>query len=165
MRSPRIPLYHQLLDIAYRLSNDLQEVTIHVDKTDGMTYMHDATEVVDQQLQQSIAILETDLLNGLSARAFKLLARVISEMKMNNIFWLSGPTSSADRKAIFELKQKDILIKTDRTGVYLINPFKLRRGKPLATIMASIAELAKDNSIVKLRDLRPPKKVLLASGR
>jgi hypothetical protein len=91
-----------------------------------------------------------------------LLFRIQPEMKMNNVFWVAGRTDSNTRTAISALKKAEILIPAAEVGHYIINPFKLRRGKPLSTITASLQHLAETNGIASpLTDLRAPKEMNL----
>jgi hypothetical protein len=110
-------------------------------------------------LLTSVVIVDSNLYHGLPMGAIKLLLfRIQPEMKMNNVFWVAGKVDCNTRGAICALKKTGILIQTELTGQYIINPAKLRRGKPLAAVTASIQHLAETNGIsLPLTDLRAPK--------
>lgn len=158
-------LYHQLLDLAYSLSQSVEKGDVYADKINGQLYEHGAV-AEDYFLRQAVVIISPELFNPLSAGACKLLIRIMNEMKMNNVFWLSGDLdASRTRTAVAELKKHEILIATEKPGLFIINPFKLRRGKPMASIMASLAHYHQDNTVFKLQDLRPPKQSLISIGK
>lgn len=163
---PKKPtLYHQLLDLAYSLSAAVEKGKVYTDTTNGTLYSHEATTTEDFFLKQAVAIIDLEVFTPLSAHASKLLLNIIREMKMNNIFYISGPVDSNMRRSIAELKRQEILLVTERTELYIVNPFKIRRGKPMASIMASLHHYHKDNTVFKLEDLRPPKRALIANGK
>lgn len=114
-------------------------------------------------LLNAVAIVDVTIFLDLPSHAVKLLmTRIIPEMKRNNVFWYYESTNSHDRAAIAALKRAEILFSTDDTGYYIVNPFKLRRGKPMRAVAASLAMLSKSNGITSpLEDLRAPKRALL----
>ena len=157
----KIPIRQMLLELAVDVSMNVVKRDVTVDTIHpGGLYEH-STVAEDYSLQQAIVIVAPDLLLTLSTRACRLLIRIMNEMKMNNIFWLVKPGESTShlRGAIAELKRKDVLVETDQSGLYIINPYKLRRGKPMASVMASIQHYFKrDAEVLLLTDLRPPQK-------
>lgn len=163
--SRKLSLYHQLLDLAYTLSSAVTKGKVYTDATNGTIYSHNSTEAEDYYLKQAVAIIDLNVFDNLSAHAGKLLRSIIKEMKMNNVFWLAGETTANTRRSIAELLKAEILYTTEQSGLYIVNPFKIRRGKPLSSIMASLHHYHIDNSVFKLEDLRPPKTALIASGK
>ncbi len=162
----KISLYEQLIQIAFDLSDAVKKGKVHTDYTDGGIYEHSATEIDDLFLKDAVAIIDLELFNGLSAHSCKFLLRIIQEMKMNNVFWICpAVTTSRHRASIAELKRHNILAPTEKPLLFIINPFKLRRGKPLSSIMSSLHYYHKDNSIRRLQDLRPPSRAMLGDGK
>jgi hypothetical protein len=159
-----IPLKHQLLDLAYKLSQEVEEGPVNRDNISGGMYSHESTEAKDYFLKSPIVIMDVKLFRGLTARACKLLMIIMEEMQMNNVFWLTAKTDPHRRQAICELKRHGILIATERAGLFIINPFKLRRGKPMAAVMASIDHWCRENKVEQLEELHPPKKGLIYRG-
>lgn len=153
----RPELYHQLLQLAHELSQSVTKGKVVVDNQDA-GYSSDNTDVDDYFLTNAVAIVDLTLFDKLPAHACKYLLGIIKQMKRNNVFFITAGATANERRSLASLKRANILITTERRELYIINPFKLRRGKPLATIMASLHHYHKDNSIFKLEDLRPPKK-------
>lgn len=158
----KIDLYHQLLDLAYSLGESVRRFKVQADDyVEGM-YKNQSTDIEDYILTNAIAIIDVNLFDNLPAHAWKyLMTRIVKDMKRNNVFYLTGNTDANERRSLAALKRAGILLATEQSGLYIINPFKLRRGKPLSTIMASIELYRKGNTIFKLEDLRPPKKAVL----
>lgn len=154
-------LYLQLLSLAYKLSQAVSKHKVTVDNHDGTMYSNDKTDVDDYSLRDAVAIIDLSIFDGLQAHSIKYLLNVIKGMKRNNVFYQVKETTANERRSIAELKRRDILIPTERTELYIINPFKIRRGKPLSTIMASLHYFNKDNDILRIENLRPPKQAAI----
>ena len=159
MTHAKISLEHQLLRLQYALNTSVSKTKVRVDELSGSTYNHRQTAEDDYYLAQAVAIIDLDLFDNLSAHATKFLLRLIKEMKMNNVFWKDNPDTSTanDRRSIAELKKAEILLSTEYRYLYIINPFKIRRGKPLSIINASLAHFYVDRGVMSIEDLRPPK--------
>ncbi len=152
------------MELAFQLSAAVKPRKVTVDSHNGAVYSSDNTDVDDYYLLDAVAIIDLALFDNLPAHACKYLLQVIKDMKRNNIFYKAAGTTANERRSLAALKRAEILLPTERRELYIINPFKLRRGKPLATIMASLHHYTSDNTIFKLEDLRPPKKALLLPG-
>jgi hypothetical protein len=161
-RKNKMPsLFHQLLELQQALLMEATRTKIYAERHNGLMY---SREEVGEGLSinTAVAILDTNLFRELSGVAIKyIVTQIIPEMRMNNIFWRHEIGNSKDRALYAELKRVQILLPTARPGLYLINPMKLRRGKPLTTVAASIQALANEESTMHLMDLRPPKSQLL----
>lgn len=157
----KLDLYHQLLDLAYSLGQSVSKYKVQTDDYQEGMYNNQSTDVEDYILKDAIAIIDVNLFEGLPAHACKYLLGIIKGMKRNNVFYRVKDTDAHERRSLAALKRAEILISTDKPELFIINPFKLRRGKPLSTIMASLHHYHKDNSIFKLTDLQPPKRTIL----
>ena len=153
----KITLFDQLTRLAYALSESVQKGKVHTDTTNGLLYQNNTTDVDDYYLKDAVAIIDVSLFDNLSAHSCKFLLRIIKEMKMNNVFYVHHNPTCNERASLAQLKRQEILLPTERIGLYIINPFKLRRGKPLSTIMASLHHFRKSADIKLITDLRPPK--------
>lgn len=156
-------VYYQLLDIAFKLSEASKVLPTSQDNVMGHTY--ERSEGPDETvLLNAVAIVDVSIFTHLPAGAVKLLVtRIIPELKRNNVFWHCDSSSNSKlRAALAALKRADILYSTETTNYYIVNPFKLRRGKPMSTIMASLSALGQENGIqIPNGDLRAPKRALL----
>lgn len=157
----KLPLFDQLTRLAYALAESVKRNKVNADTFDGLRYQNTLTDIDDYSLRNAVAIVDLTLFDNLSAHACRYLLNIIRDMKMNNVFYIIDETTANTRRSLAELKRYEILLATERKGLYIINPFKLRRGKPLSTIMASLHHFTQDNSIKFLTDLRPPKAGLI----
>ena len=153
----KITLYRQLQELAHALSQSVRRQKVTTDSLENGIYSSDKTDIDDYTLQQAVAIMDLSIFRGLSAKATKYLLNLIEGMKRNNLFFKPENTTPHERGAIAELKRNTILLSTEKPGLYIINPFKLRRGKPLATIMASMHHYMMDNEVLQIEDIYPPK--------
>lgn len=151
-------LREQLLEIIIALNQSVKRGNLNVDRIENGEYSSDRVDVDDYYLSNAVAIVDLDLFDDLSSHACKYLLNVIKNMKRNNMFYRIGTTTANERRSLAELKRYKILVATEKKGLYIINPFKLRRGKPLATAWASIFHYGKDNDVLILEDLYPPRK-------
>jgi hypothetical protein len=158
----RTSTYFQLLDLAYKLESASKRVTTYKDSIEGGIFTHNEGQE-ESVLLTSVVIVDSNLYQGLPMGAIKLLLfRIQPEMKMNNVFWVAGKVDSNTRTAIAALKKAEILIPAAEVGHYIINPFKLRRGKSLSAITASLQHLSETNGVsLPLTDLRAPKTMSL----
>ena len=163
--SKKLPLYKQLLDLSINLNKDVTRRKVNIDKTDGTMYSNEDTNVEDCYLKHDVAIVDLSIFDDLTANGAKMIVRVMKDMKRNNVFWLSGKTNANERRSIANLKKHEVLYETVHVGLFIVNPYKLRRGKPLASIHASLQYYNQDNSVEVLEDLYPPKRQLIAAGR
>ena len=158
----RPDLYQQLLELLYLMQASGERVQSSSDILNGTIYSRQ-TSGEDFRIQQAIVIMDTHLWDNLSSAAIKMVIRIQSEMRMNNVFWHFSDTGKKNvRTALAELKKKQILLQTETPGVYIINPFKLRRGKPLSCIVASLNSLTNQRSAFPtLIDMKVPKHMVL----
>ncbi len=155
-------LYKQLLELLYLMQVSGEKVQVTTDGLSGGVYSREAIGE-DFRIQQAIVIMDPDLWKNLSAAGIKLVIQIQSEMKMNNVFWRAADTEKKNvRTAIAELKRETILIQTETAGLYIINPFKMRRGKPMSCIIASLNSLTGLNtSFPTVIDLKVPRMMLI----
>ncbi len=158
----RPDLYKQLLELLYIMQASGERVQTSSDNIDGVVFNKQTTGE-DFRINQAIVIVDPNLWDGLSTAATKLVIQIQQEMKMNNVFWTCTDASKRNvRVALSELKQKGIIFLTEKTGVFIINPLKIRRGKPLSCIIASLNSLHHTHtSLPQIVDLRVPKTLLL----
>lgn len=122
------------------------------------------------QLTGEIFISSADIYSGLKMNAIKLVIRIQQELEMNNPLWECTDKHKREvRAALAQLKAADILESIEGTDVFLINPLKIRKGKPLS-IYGSIYEYAKrmhekdphwKPTTEDIRRLKAPEKVML----
>ncbi len=87
------------------------------------------------QLNGEIFISSADIYDGLEGNSLKLVIQIQKELKMNNPLWefkAEDKENSRNRKAIAQLKAKKIIESIPGTDMYIVNPEKVRKGKPLS---------------------------------
>lgn len=95
------------------------------------------------QLNGEIFISSADIYEGLTGNAIKLVIQIQQELVMNNPLWeFTGKSNARDRTAVVLLKKKGILEQIPGTDMYIVNPAKIRKGRPLA-IYGALYDYAK----------------------
>ncbi|MBS1917876.1 MAG: hypothetical protein JST87_16520 [Bacteroidetes bacterium] len=110
-------------------------------------------------IPQDFVIIESGLFTTLEKRERDTVCRIIAELKFNNALWyFDHRLNTKDAEAISALREKNILFKTDTTRVHLVNPLKIRRGKPENVVVATtlLVDNAAEISSELIRDLTPP---------
>jgi hypothetical protein len=106
------------------------------------------------QTNSEIFISSADIYNDLSLAAIKLVIRIQQELKMNNPLWeCPDKTESRIRGALSELTKKEIVYPLAGTDIYIINPLKIRKGKPLS-VYGALYEYSK-SKYLKDKNWRP----------
>lgn len=98
-------------------------------------------------IRQDLTVVEKGVLRSLGARALKLALVMMDELFMNNALWYFEATSSNDRVALKELRDKGLIIRTEDPHIHYINPIMIRRGSA-ASVLAQTTELLRDISRV-----------------
>lgn len=124
-------------------------------------------------LEQEIAIVDLSIYDDLKINAIKLLIEIQKELAINNPIWeFKYKHLSESRAALKQLIYKDILRPIANTDLYIVNPEKIRRGKPL-TVLAAIYMYCKTSwekdkrwriSSADIKRLLAPKEVKLIRG-
>lgn len=76
-----------------------------------------------------------------------MIARIGNELKYGNALWEASEdlkSKSAKRRILAKLVLKKILIPTETTNIYIVNPFYLRKGDMLRVLYGT-AEILADN--------------------
>jgi hypothetical protein len=101
------------------------------------TYTQEKVSSSNFSLNQEIVIVDQTVYDGLTLGSIKLLIQIQMEMKPNNPLWVCrDKNKSTVRQALAQLKTKDILWTVGGTDMFIVNPEKIRRGRPLAALAA-----------------------------
>lgn len=85
------------------------------------------------QLNGEIFISSADIYDGLTGNAIKLVIQIQRELVMNNPLWeFTTKENQRDRSAVALLKRRGILELIPGTDMYIVNPAKIRKGRPLS---------------------------------
>jgi hypothetical protein len=98
---------------------------------------------VRNTIKQQFVIFDSSLYHTCSSRTHGMIMRIASELKQNNMFWYISSEeklASHNRKIIAELLDKEVLYKTETTGIYIVNPIHIRYGN-ISSVLYSTLEL------------------------
>jgi len=153
----RIPLHLIMSNKIIRLLNQGSNRTSTQELIENNQLVQKKTDTKGFQLNGDIFICSRDLYEGLTPTAVRLVMQIQRELEMNNPLWeYSDKESSHNRKALALLKKKDIISAIPGTDLFIINPAKIRRGRPL-TIYAALYKLA-DKAFAKDKNWMPSSK-------
>lgn len=135
------PTYIQLIDIIFRTK--LISTTNSHSSFNGHAWRVSAGDGTNVRPAQDITISDTELYSKCTSAEWHLCGRILSELKMNNALWACPDEikhNGTIRKAIAGLIVKDVLIKTETTNIYVVNPLHMRRGDfmPVISTTASL---------------------------
>jgi deoxyribodipyrimidine photolyase len=151
-------------DILRELHNSLQSNSFDVNTSainktsDGfsMTMQDKKTTIITSKLfsiSPSIFFDEKSKSGFIEAREYKMIFKIMNELKKYNMFWYYDYTSKSDNsdsKAINALRRYGILIKTSNNALHIVNPLMISYGSPLQVFMRSISKL--DENKFRLND-------------
>lgn len=167
-----VPLHYKIAEKVMELMKEgVYRKVIH-ERLSGNIIEQEASSNTSFQMTGEIFISSADIYKGLKIDAIKLVIRIQQELEMNNPLWeCTDKDRRQTRSAIAQLKRANILEAIPGTDVYLVNPSKIRKGRPLA-IYGAIYEYAKKMwekdknwrpTTEDIRRLKSPEKVLLIS--
>lgn len=169
--SHKIPLHYQIADKVMELvKQGTHRKTIQERLSDGAIELIPIQELSFQPGNE-IFISSADIYSGLSIGAIKLVIRIQQELVMNNPLWeCTDKNLSRIRSALAQLKKAGIVDPIDGTNLFLINPTKIRKGRPLS-VYGALYEYSKrmyekdkkwKPTNEDIKRLRPPDKILLS---
>jgi len=129
----RIPLHYQIADKVMELvKQGTHRSTVQERLSNGSIELIPVAEL-SFQAGQEIFISSADIYSNLSLGAIKLVIRIQQELNMNNPLWECPDKDSArTRGALFQLKKANIIEAIEGTDIFLVNPAKIRKGRPLS---------------------------------
>jgi hypothetical protein len=85
-------------------------------------------------IRQELTIVERGILKSLSPKALKLVLSLMDELCMNNALWYFKAQSPHDRVALKELRDRNLLFKTEDASIHYVNPVQVRRGSVMSVV-------------------------------
>lgn len=155
--------YVNILDLLFRLGRKATAMTVYGNNISGNRYEQSKSTTTALRLTDPISISNTHIWEMCTTAEWHLVGRIINEMKEYCALWYCKPElkgNSSIRASIKGLIEKGILIETETTNIYLVNPQHIRRGE-LFAVLATTADTLADESVVTtehIRDRRPVKK-------
>ena len=141
--SKAIPLHYQIADEVMELVKQGTHRSSVQERLNNGTIELVSNEIKSFQTTGEIFISSADIYTGLSLAAMRLVIQIQQELVMNNPLWeCTEKNSSKTRGALAQLKKAGIIKPILGTDIYLVNPLKIRKGKPLS-VYGSLYEYAK----------------------
>ena len=112
-------------------------------------------------IQEELAIVEKGILRTLSPKALKLVVQLMDELCMNNALWYFKATDSHNRAAVKELRDRDILLRTEDAAIHYVNPAYIRRGSRAGVLAHTTQVLSTVKRVTTdlIKDLRTKDKI------
>lgn len=139
--SKKTPLHLILSEMLLEMmAKGVKRKAVHDNINDNKdTYIKSQSNDKTFALDQEIVITDITIYHELKLNAIKLLISIQMELKMNNPLWeCTTKHLSETRSGISQLVNKNILIPLDN-DIYIVNPEKMRRGRPLTPLIALYA--------------------------
>lgn len=166
----RIPFHYKIAEKVMEMMKAGANRKVVHERLNNMTIERTDSSELAFQLTGEIFISSADIYNGLRINAIKLVIRIQQELEMNNPLWECTDKHKREvRSALAQLKAADILEPIEGTDVYIVNPLKIRKGRPLA-IYGAMYEYAKRMyekdqhwrpTTEDIRRLKAPEKIML----
>lgn len=153
------PTYVRLLDILFK--TETAKTDVYQVKMDGTVFERSKTGFKSDHLKQDFYISTSDLWAICTPHEWYLVGRISAELKEYNALWhcpVDLKNNSSNRKAISGLLEKRVLIKTETTDIYVVNPFFVRRGD-FKTVLATTASMLMDTKKVEIRHIQDKRAV------
>ena len=129
----KLALHHQIADKVMDLMSQGTHGESNSEKFSNHTIVQVKQEGKSFRLGGEIFISSSDVYDGLSNNAIKLVIQIQRELKMNNPLWeFKDKANPRMRTALAQLKRNDIIEAIKGTNMFIVNPAKLRKGKPLS---------------------------------
>lgn len=107
---------------------------------EGSTFRSESIDVDTLTTTEDFYMNASILWSKCSPHEWHLVGRIGAELKYQCALWCCDSTikkSSANRRAIKGLLAKNILIKTETTDIYFVNPNYVRRGDTISVLYAT----------------------------
>lgn len=138
------PTYVALIDLLYRTKAFKHKLRVKNFENNVFTSVETEHETV--HTGEDFYMNASELWAQCTPHEWHLIGRIGSELQYLCALWCCADyvkKSSANRRAITSLISKNILIKTETTNVYLVNPRYIRRGD-VFSVINSTARMLQD---------------------
>ncbi len=139
----KIPLHYEIADQVMEMVKEGTHRTSVQERLTNGTIEQIVVQEKSFQTIGEIFISSADIYSGLKINAIKLVIRIQQELFMNNPLWECTDKSKSEvRSGLAQLKAKGIIKPVGDTDIYVVNPAKIRKGKPLS-VYGALYEYAK----------------------
>lgn len=151
MQRPKSPTYVNLIDLYFKMSRMMKDSPVYTQQITGQQFQRTRAQgISSQRIMQPIVMTDNSFLIDCTNQEWLLIKTIMTELKEYNCLWHCDPKlkkNSSNRSAINGLIDKNILIKTETTNIYIVNPFYIRRGD-LMSVITTTANLLENTSRV-----------------
>lgn len=135
----KLPAYYQLIEISAMFKGISYQRTVVSESYTDNTFNRDKTGNTTAALNHNFVITNIDWLPGLSNPAVLFMVRnIYPALRRYNLLWHWEPDRNrANNRILKELTDKQVLMRTEVIGMYLINPIKLVKGSALVAVEAT----------------------------
>jgi hypothetical protein len=163
MKRTYSPTYVSILDLLYKTST----IKLPVSKSsfNNGNYSRESTGHESVTLSQDFYVAAAELWSMCNSSEWHLVGRISSELKSYNSLWKCPSelkkSNGTAKAAISSLIQKNILIKTETTDIYLVNPIYIRRGDFLAVLNTTASLLMNEAKVAEehIKNCKPIKEL------
>lgn len=148
MKLPKSPTYYLMLESYLKAVAKGSLQVSHKESADSTSY--EQIETIETfKIFQDISIIAQKFMDDLETAELKMVMKIVNDLKMNNALWYHKPKDSRDYKTIASLVKRDLLIKTEDSNIFVVNPEFIRRG----TIASVLAQTMKHLSTMSKVDI------------
>jgi len=134
-------------------------------KFDERTFESKGTGDIVPYVPSDFVLLHPGLLSKLKKREREVVIAIISNLKTKNCLWHFDGDEERDKRAISKLIKTGLLLKTQVSNIFIVNPWLIRRGTIEITIVATFSLLEKvDGKITPeiITDLKKPSNTVIS---
>jgi hypothetical protein len=162
------PTYMALLDLLFK-TQTMKMANVQITQNGGR-FERVSTSTESDRLQQDFYVAASELWAQCTPHEWHLIGRISSELKKFNALWQCESklkNNSSIRKSIQGLLKMKVLIKTETTDIYLVNPYFVRRGD-FCSVLNTTAECLMNTTKVTtdhIKNCNPVKKLDLGNDQ
>lgn len=140
MKVRKSQTYYDLIELMMQLSKQAIVNPVYANELGHNTFTRASTNKNSTRVPQPLVMSDASLFGRCTPAEWYLIGEISTELKEYNALWQYSPITRNDnkRKAIKGLIAKEVLIKTETIGIYIVNPLYLRRGD-LFTVISTTA--------------------------
>jgi hypothetical protein len=138
--------YNALLDLWFKLSGMVKLTNQYSNNLTNGQFNRTKTNTESHRYDQPIAIMETQSLTQYTPAECHMIFRIMSELKEYNPLWYFSnelKKNTRNSTTVKGLIDKGLLWKTETTGIYIVNPFYIRRGDIIPVVATTLNTLSK----------------------